>query len=303
MATIDTQDLRERIERFRVLIIGRANAGKTTILQKVSNTTDEPEIYDAKGNKVQIDAAIVNSSIGRGNHDITNEMLFKGNPSFVFHDSCGFEAGSKAEFENMKGFISERARDEIGGTNPCYLASIVSQWTIRVETFQRLEEKFFLECNIRHVPVVAVFTKFKALRPHVYGEIKKQLEGLSGEERSKRIAQRVEELFTKMGVFNELCEPENRTYRKSYVRLENMNKLNTNCNILLEHTTLALDDEELRLCLLSTQQPNFVSSVPLQHSSIVHISNSGYLKSILKSISIASLVVSTSQSKTKIDSI
>ncbi|KAG1821255.1 hypothetical protein EV424DRAFT_872768 [Suillus variegatus] len=253
MATIDTQDLRERIERFRVLIIGRANAGKTTILQKVCNTTDEPEIHDAKGNK--IDAAIVKSSIGRGNHDITNEMVFKGNPSFVFHDSCGFEAGSEAEFENMKEFISERAHvtrleERIHAIWYCIPMDDPSR------TFQRSEEKFFLECDTGHVPVVAVFTKFEALRPYVYGEIKKQLEGLSREERSKRIAQRVEELFTKTGVLNELCKPENRTCPKSYVRLENMNKPNTNCNILLEHTTLALDDEELRLCLLSTQQSN-----------------------------------------------
>ncbi|KAG2751288.1 hypothetical protein P692DRAFT_20727040, partial [Suillus brevipes Sb2] len=51
MATIDAQNshLREMIGRFRVLIIGRANAGKTTILQKVCNTTDDPEIYDTKG--------------------------------------------------------------------------------------------------------------------------------------------------------------------------------------------------------------------------------------------------------------
>ena len=31
--------------QFRVLIIGRANAGKTSILQRVCDTTDSPEIY------------------------------------------------------------------------------------------------------------------------------------------------------------------------------------------------------------------------------------------------------------------
>jgi len=30
---------------FRVLIIGRANAGKTSILQGVCDTTDSPEVY------------------------------------------------------------------------------------------------------------------------------------------------------------------------------------------------------------------------------------------------------------------
>jgi GTP-binding protein EngB required for normal cell division len=31
--------------KFRVLIIGRANAGKTTILQRVCDTTNSPAIY------------------------------------------------------------------------------------------------------------------------------------------------------------------------------------------------------------------------------------------------------------------
>jgi GTP-binding protein EngB required for normal cell division len=30
---------------FRVLIIGRANAGKTSLLQRVCDTTDSPEVY------------------------------------------------------------------------------------------------------------------------------------------------------------------------------------------------------------------------------------------------------------------
>jgi|SRR5580698_4994289 GTPase SAR1 family protein len=31
--------------RFRVLVIGKANAGKTTILQRVCDTTESPKIY------------------------------------------------------------------------------------------------------------------------------------------------------------------------------------------------------------------------------------------------------------------
>ncbi|KAG1879677.1 hypothetical protein C8R48DRAFT_668469 [Suillus tomentosus] len=179
MATIDAQDLRRIISRFRVLIVVRANTGKTTILQKVCNTTDDPEICDSNGKK--IDAAIVKSSIKRGNHDITNEMVFKSDPGLVSHDSCGFEAGSEEEFENMKRFILQPAHNEMRGANPCYLRS---------------EEKYFLECDTGHVSVVVVFTKFEALRLFAYGDIKKQLPGVSGEECSKRIAQHFEELFT-----------------------------------------------------------------------------------------------------------
>ncbi|KAF8229244.1 hypothetical protein L208DRAFT_1402493, partial [Tricholoma matsutake] len=50
------QKLREKAVRFRILIIGRANSGKTTILQKICRTTDQPEIRDSKGNKINLDS-------------------------------------------------------------------------------------------------------------------------------------------------------------------------------------------------------------------------------------------------------
>jgi 50S ribosomal subunit-associated GTPase HflX len=50
-ASLD-RTLRETAGRFRVLIIGRANAGKTTILQKVCKTAENPDIFDAEGHKV-----------------------------------------------------------------------------------------------------------------------------------------------------------------------------------------------------------------------------------------------------------
>ncbi len=49
--TIDTKAMDTKQSRpipniiFRVLIIGRANSGKTTILQRVCDTTDSPTIY------------------------------------------------------------------------------------------------------------------------------------------------------------------------------------------------------------------------------------------------------------------
>ena len=45
----------------------------------------------------------------RGMHNIKDEMVFRSNPNFVFHDSRGFEVGSIDEFEQMKAFVTERA--------------------------------------------------------------------------------------------------------------------------------------------------------------------------------------------------
>ena len=46
MSDRDPYDLRATYTRFRILVIGRANAGKTTLLQRVCNTTEDPCIYD-----------------------------------------------------------------------------------------------------------------------------------------------------------------------------------------------------------------------------------------------------------------
>ena len=46
MSDYDPYELRAKYTRFRILVIGRANAGKTTLLQRVCNTTEDPCIYD-----------------------------------------------------------------------------------------------------------------------------------------------------------------------------------------------------------------------------------------------------------------
>ncbi|KAH8978630.1 hypothetical protein EDB92DRAFT_2107960, partial [Lactarius akahatsu] len=59
VAPIDTQQPHRRIPEFsfRVLIIGRANAGKTSILQRICETTESPIIY-------------------RGNEEVRSPILF-----------------------------------------------------------------------------------------------------------------------------------------------------------------------------------------------------------------------------------
>ena len=43
----------DRIGRFRILVVGRSNAGKTTLLQRVCKTTELPEIYNSNDEKVK----------------------------------------------------------------------------------------------------------------------------------------------------------------------------------------------------------------------------------------------------------
>jgi GTPase SAR1 family protein len=54
--------IRRQCPQFRILVIGKANAGKTTILRKVCNAKPDakPVVYDAKGEKL-----IVNDTEGK----------------------------------------------------------------------------------------------------------------------------------------------------------------------------------------------------------------------------------------------
>ena len=51
---LDAEAIRAECPQFRILIIGKANAGKTTILRKVCNAKPDvkPIIYDAEGREV-----------------------------------------------------------------------------------------------------------------------------------------------------------------------------------------------------------------------------------------------------------
>ena len=46
-------DLRSKCRHFRILVIGRANSGKTTLLKKVCNSVEDPEIFTPSGKKVR----------------------------------------------------------------------------------------------------------------------------------------------------------------------------------------------------------------------------------------------------------
>jgi hypothetical protein len=58
---LEPAQIRRECPQFRILVIGKANAGKTTILRKVCNATPgaKPIIYDAEGKKVKRDWADV----------------------------------------------------------------------------------------------------------------------------------------------------------------------------------------------------------------------------------------------------
>ncbi|KAG6807568.1 hypothetical protein H0H92_007064 [Tricholoma furcatifolium] len=140
--------LRARYTHFRILVIGRANAGKTTLLKRVCNTEEDP-VYNT-----------------RGSHNVRDEFIFENNPGFIFHDSSGFEAGGEKELETVMSFIEEKAKsrdvmDQIHAIWFCFDPDVSRPL---VES----EKKFFKKQCPGNVPVVAIFTKFDVLSTRVY---------------------------------------------------------------------------------------------------------------------------------------
>ncbi|KAJ6537903.1 hypothetical protein B0H19DRAFT_1079007 [Mycena capillaripes] len=179
----DTIDLRSKCSHFRVLVIGRANAGKTTLLKKVCDSIEDPEIFDTEGDR--IDAGVVDGSISvgvlilqshspshelqRGLHDINNQLIFKSNPQYIFHDSRGFESGSIEETEKVKSFISKRA----GGNNLSEQLHAI-WYCLATDTNRPLleaDEDFFGTDVTGKVPVLTILTKCDAVVSDAFQEL------------------------------------------------------------------------------------------------------------------------------------
>ncbi|KAI5989835.1 GTP-binding protein [Pisolithus marmoratus] len=245
----------KKIERFRVLVMGRANAGKTTILQRVCNSTDKPEIFDGKGNKVWTCRVADNPEcFQRGYHDIRHELVFQSNPGFVFHDSCGFEAGSTQQFDQMRNFVAEHA-----ATTRINERVHAIWFCIPMTDYHRMvtaaEQKFFNECDTGHVPVIVLVTKVDALYLTAIRELLDQ--GLTIAEAKERATEKQGELLEKwLGHLDKCKFPP-----KGYVSLQKMNQEDVDCTSLMECTANMLNEEGLQRLLISTQQSSIAICV------------------------------------------
>ncbi|KAN0088849.1 hypothetical protein V8E55_005906 [Tylopilus felleus] len=230
--------IRGKFPQFQILVVGRANAGKTTLLQRVCRTTDSPIICDWQGNEC-------------GEHNIQHEISFRSNDRFVFHDSRGFEAGSEDELHMLQSFIEERANKQAPGE---HLHSI--WYCISMEDHSRpitvAEEIFFSKCGTGKVPVVAIFTKFDALHAFAFGELRDQ--GTSLQEAVALAPEHAKEIFKcndYYGMLQVMKFPP-----RSFICMGGIDKEEADCSALLMCTAKALDNEVLEMLLMSAQQVN-----------------------------------------------
>ncbi|KAG6867841.1 hypothetical protein C0993_010365 [Termitomyces sp. T159_Od127] len=224
--------LREKYEFFRILVIGRANAGKTTLLKRVCNTDEDPCIYDGRKENL------------RGIHDINRPFVFRSNPQYIFHDSPGFEAGDESQLKKVQEFIKERAKakeanEQLHAIWFCFSPN-KSRFLLDVE------KRFFDEQRWSNVPVIAIFTKFDDFIIQVYDTTLDYQTNRNNAEMS------LEEL--RAPLFRYKYPP------KAWVRLEDMQQDNGDhqgqVKVLIKKTAESLDDPALKMLFVSVQQGN-----------------------------------------------
>ncbi|KIM51174.1 hypothetical protein SCLCIDRAFT_143853 [Scleroderma citrinum Foug A] len=250
---------RKYFEVFRILIVGRANAGKTTILQRVCATTKRPKIFD--GNGKEINVGMIEGSIDRGEHSIDNELIFSSNPGFIFHDSCGFEAGSVDEFNKMKDFVLDRATTSQLKKRIHAIWQVHFVYCIPLTDYNRpivaAERKFFQDsssCFYILVPVLVLLTKLDTLESNAYNELKNK--GCSKERARELRSECAQQMLERLQVQIKSELGKTQFPPKNYVQLTNMHGNNADCRTLLDMTVTALDSVALQLLLVSTQQTN-----------------------------------------------
>ncbi|KAH9167609.1 hypothetical protein EDB89DRAFT_2245632 [Lactarius sanguifluus] len=242
---MNTQQASRRTPKitFRVLIIGRANAGKTSILQRICDTTDSPVIYrrnDWTRKRVTLDP-----SMDRGEHSIDDELVFSNHEGYIFHDSRGIESGGIDELRILQRFIRGKCRETR------LRDRLHAIWYCVPMDNQRpqLDLKFFKDiCPDRNVPVIAVFTKYDQFRRNVQIYV----EDFGSPD-------------------DNVLDVEDRLFQEHYlrplgddvvfVRLEKMHMENMRCDKLIETTAAALNDDIVGLMLLVVQRGNLKLSV------------------------------------------
>ncbi|KAJ7784761.1 hypothetical protein B0H16DRAFT_1658200 [Mycena metata] len=235
-------DFRSKCEHFRILVIGRANAGKTTLLRKVCRSTEDPRIFSPSGKR-------------RGLHDIENELIFKSNSQFIFHDSRGFESGSVEELDKVKTFLATRA-----ATTDLSKQLHMIWYCLPTDTDRPILEadiQFFDVCGSGSVPVIAIFTKFDGLVTKAYNELRR---GGSKIADAKRKGTEIAQQKLQTDFINTLRKL-TKFHPSNNVQLGDVQKDETDCSELINITADAITNEGLKLLFVSVQQNNIACCV------------------------------------------
>ncbi|KDQ09387.1 hypothetical protein BOTBODRAFT_642937 [Botryobasidium botryosum FD-172 SS1] len=236
--------LRKKCGRFRVLVLGRANAGKTTLLKAVCGADGDPKILKEGDNSTS--QSLLSPTAERGEHNINTPLVFPSNPGFIFHDSRGFEAGSDEELKTVKKFIRRK-----GGMRDMERQLHAIWYCIPTDNEARLlsgpEQELLRECSTGPVPLVVIFTKFDSLEAKAFHELKGT--GLTRQQAQQRAPQHAMTEFQchyLPHLFGETRCPKHMFLRKIQGKMAE----------LIQLTVDAVDVDALKLLLVSVQKNN-----------------------------------------------
>ncbi|KAF9516299.1 hypothetical protein BS47DRAFT_1483996 [Hydnum rufescens UP504] len=237
---------RVRNNRFRILILGPANAGKTTLLERLTDSPAGAAIVTRKGQRIQ---QAPKGDDQRGIHNIDDEITYASNGDFVFHDSGGFEAGGVKEVEAVWKFIRDRS---LASPSQQLHAVWLCIPTDNDRPFGFLRSGFFSEPTAS-VPVIGIFTKLDGREMKVLNEVvgpdPSQSDFLAC---ARKVEQKVAEFVNRL-------ETQFRNHRHppaGFIRVRDMDKVSEQsvalCNQLLQATMGALPHETQRELLKLT---------------------------------------------------
>ncbi|KAG9004960.1 hypothetical protein FRB94_001929 [Tulasnella sp. JGI-2019a] len=226
----------DEITCSRILIVGKANAGKTSILKNICGETDIPIVRDPKGNLV-VDLKTLDPTLARGMHDMTFEITYPSHPGFIFYDSRGIESGSTEEIDKVANFITQRStmplNERLHATWICL--PLDDERPVGEAEMRMLRLK-----NPGEVPVVVVFTKYDGLETRVFNKMRQE-ERLKPREAFRAMADAAERLFKEHWL--------NRIYtaeppKPPFVCLKDLHKPGGNCDALMDCTMNVLEDNK-----------------------------------------------------------
>jgi len=245
----DIAGLRDRYQcpHFRILVIGRANAGKTTILEKVCAVAKgtQPIIYDKNGEQMLPSMIHLIPSAERGMHNIEDQITYQGS-NFIFHDSQGFESGATEELEMAWEFIEKRAAETELKNHLHAIWYCIPMDSPRPILPTELE---FFAKGTGKVPLVAIFTKFDGQIINEYVN----LSNLDIEDKWGKARENAETTFQTVYLAKVMTTQHP---PKGYVQLEDMDLPEKDCPELTQTTADAIDDDIIHQLFVSTQMNN-----------------------------------------------
>ncbi|KAF9519593.1 hypothetical protein BS47DRAFT_1158118 [Hydnum rufescens UP504] len=228
--------------RFRVLILGPANAGKTTLLERLTDSSAGAAMVTRNGKRIK---EVPRGYDQRGIHSIDDEITYASNAELVFHDSGGFEAGGVQEVETVWKFIRERSL-----APPSQQLHVI--WlcipTDNDRPFGFLQSRFFSEPTAS-VPVIGIFTKLDGRKTKVMAEVLGPAPSPSDFlDCAREVEQKVAEFVE--GLETQFCKQQYPPV--GFIRVGNTEQSIASCDQLLQTTIDAVPHGTQRLLLSLT---------------------------------------------------